>query len=141
MFSSSCCVCSRMVRGSVPSGRTPSLPEMNSITHSLSSTFTASQKRRPHARARADVRAAEQASQEEAAGAGLVRFGIVITATCDDRGDLPAAEAAVRQLTASARLRTRLALGNQEVAFTAALPCGLVLPDQMRVPAQLKDFA
>lgn len=104
-------------------------------------TFTASQKRRPHARARAEVRAAEQASQEEASGAGLVRFGIVITATCDSRDDLPAAEAAVRQLTASARLRTRLALGNQEVAFTSALPCGLVLPDQMRVPAQLKDFA
>lgn len=106
-----------------------------------SSTFTASQKRRPHARQRADVRAAEQASQEEAAGAGLVRFGIVITATCEDRDDLPAAEAAVRQLTASARLRTRLALGNQEVAFTSALPCGLVLPDHMRIPAQLKDFA
>lgn len=106
-----------------------------------SSNFTASQKRRPTARARADVRAAQQASQEEASGAGLVRFGIVITATCDRREDLPAAEAAVRQLTASARLRTRLALGNQEVAFTSALPCGLVLPEQMRVPAQLKDFA
>lgn len=103
-------------------------------------TFTASQRRQASARGTADVLAARKAAQEEASGAGLVRFGLVITATCTDRDDLPRAEAAIRQLTGPARLKTRLALGNQEVAFTAGLPCGLVLPHHMRVPAPVKDF-
>lgn len=102
--------------------------------------FTATARRRPSARNLADLRAARQTAEEESRGAGLVRFGMIITATVDHERDLPMARATVSQLTAATRLRVRECLGNQEVAFTASLPCGLVLPKHMRIPDGLQDM-
>lgn len=102
--------------------------------------FTATSGRRPSARNLADLRAARQAADEESKGAGLVRFGMIITATVDRKEDLPLAQATVRRLTASSRLRVRECLGNQAVAFTASLPCGLVLPKHMRIPDGVQDM-
>jgi hypothetical protein len=79
------------------------------------------------ARASGAVRAAEQAAAEEAAGAGLVEFGLVVTATVASAGDLRAADAEIANLAASARLRLRVARGQQAAAFATGLPCG-VLP-------------
>jgi hypothetical protein len=80
-----------------------------------------------NARASSAVRAAEQAAAEEASGAGLVEFGLVVTATCGSVEELRAADAEVANLAASARLRLRVARGQQAAAFSSALPAG-VLP-------------
>lgn len=102
-------------------------------------TFTASQRRRATARAKGDLRAAEKQAEEEALGAGLVRFGIVVTATVLDREALPLAAKTVHALAAPARLRMREALGNEDVAFASGLPLGLVLPHHMFLPPALRD--
>ena len=80
-----------------------------------------------NARASAAVRAAEQAAAEEAAGAGLTEFTLLVTATADTASGLRTADAEVANLAASARLRLRVARGQQAGAFTVTLPAG-VLP-------------
>lgn len=102
-------------------------------------TFNASQTRRASSRALADIAAARQQADEEARGAGLVRFGIIVTATVTDREKLPLAARTVRALSAPARLQLREALGNQDTAFAAGLPLGLVLPHHMFIPPALRD--
>lgn len=83
---------------------------------------------------------AEQAEREEDQGATLVRMGIVVTATAHTRDELDVASAAVMsQLSAPKRLYLRIARDAQDVAFTAALPIGLVLPAHMVVPQQIRE--
>lgn len=72
--------------------------------------------------------AAQKTATEQAAGAGLVSFGMLITATVMSTAEEAQASAAVQNLTAAARLRTRLVYGSQDTAFAAALPLGLHLP-------------
>jgi hypothetical protein len=91
-----------------------------------------------NARASAAVRAAEQAAAEEASGAGLIEFGLVVTATVDDADGLAAADAEIANLAATARMRLRVARGQQATAFATALPAGVLpwlhtlLPHQLR---------
>ncbi|WP_329925477.1 SCO6880 family protein [Streptomyces sp. SP17BM10] len=85
------------------------------------------------------VRAAEQAAQEEATGAGLVRFGMIVTATVMDRNDLPKADAVVENLSTPSRIQLRPALGSQASAFAAGLPIGIVLPNHLRVPQAIRE--
>ncbi|MGF3140990.1 SCO6880 family protein [Streptomyces diastaticus] len=95
----------------------------------------------PRARARHDLelRAAEQSATEEAAGAGLVRFSLLVTATVADVEDLPRARAAVDNLAGPARIVLRPVWDSQAAAFAAALPIGLVLPDHLALPASIRD--
>lgn len=94
---------------------------------------------RPSARALVDARSAQQTAQEEAQGAGLVNFGVVVTATVTDRERLPDAVAAVEQSSGSARLLLRPAYGSQDTVFAGSLPLGLVLPEHSMVPSEIKD--
>jgi hypothetical protein len=80
-----------------------------------------------HARASSAIRAAEQAAAEEAAGAGLTEFAIVVTATAESEAGLRAADAEIGNLAAASRLRLRVARGQQAAAFATGLPAG-VLP-------------
>lgn len=82
---------------------------------------------------------AQQSAREEATGAGMVRFGTIVTATVLERSKIAQAAEAVKQLRASARLRLRPATAVQATTFAAGLPLGLVLPDYMMLPAELKD--
>ncbi len=91
-----------------------------------------------NARASTAVRAAEQAAAEEAAGSGLTEFAVVVTATADSAEDLRAADAEVANLAASARLRLRVARGQQAAAFAAALPAGVLPWLHTLVPYQLR---
>lgn len=79
---------------------------------------------RPSARSIADLRAAQQAANEEASGAGLVDFTMLITATVTEEDALDDTAAAINALAASSRLLTRVAYGTQEAAFALALPLG-----------------
>ena len=77
---------------------------------------------------------------EEASGAGLVNFGLLVTATVQAEQDLARARAAVETtLRASARLRLRPAYGAQDSAFAAALPLGIVLSDLLALPSDVRE--
>ena len=101
-------------------------------------SFNLSASDRPSARNVASTRAAFATAAEEAGGAGLVNFGMLITATVTDREREQDARAAIDNLSATARLRVRLVHGSQDSAFAAALPLGLVLPKHLQVPAEVR---
>lgn len=83
---------------------------------------------------------AEQTARDEAAGAGMVRFGMIVTATVADHKDLPRAQETVRQLSAGAKLTLRPATWTQASTFLAGLPLGVILPEHVSLPAEWKDY-
>lgn len=103
--------------------------------------FLASRRQVARARDDRDVRAALQSTQEEAAGAGLVRFSVLVTATVD--GDDPDAYrqacSTVGDLASTARLRLRRCYGAQSAAFAAGLGLGVVLPAHLMIPTELRE--
>ena len=101
-------------------------------------TFNNTSANRVTARDQVSEQAARITAAEEAAGAGLVNFGALVTATVLDPAKLPDARAAVDNLSATARLRLRVVHGGQDTAFLAALPLGLVLTSHVRVPTEIR---
>ncbi len=94
---------------------------------------------RPTARAVVEEQAARATAQEEARGAALVNFGMLLTATVLDETDLAVAAAAVDNLAPAARISLRPVWGSQDSAFAAALPVGLFLPAHLRVPEAIRQ--
>lgn len=84
--------------------------------------------------------AANKTASEEAQGAGLTRFGVILTITTDDAEDFNRWDRQVPGLFSRARLRVRPALANQAVTFQAGLPLGLVLPDHMLIPEEVREM-
>ncbi|MEC5152627.1 SCO6880 family protein [Cryobacterium sp. GrIS_2_6] len=103
------------------------------------STFNLQSSDKPTARSMTATRAALATAQEEASGAGLVNFGMLVTATVTDAAHAADAKAAIDNLSATARLRLRVVHGSQDSAFAAALPLGLVLPRHLRVPSEVRE--
>jgi hypothetical protein len=101
--------------------------------------FRVNAARRPSARARRDQRSAHAVADEEARGAGLTNFALLVTATVTDAQLLDHARQAVHQLALTARVRLRPVYGSQDSAFAAALPLGLVLPAHLKVPSELRE--
>ncbi|PPK93164.1 hypothetical protein CLV92_11181 [Kineococcus xinjiangensis] len=101
--------------------------------------FKTTTSQRPSARTLAAARSAAATAEEEARGANLVNFGLLVTATVTRPDRLPEAVAAVDNLSATARLMVRPVYGSQDSAFAAALPLGLVLPTHLKVPAEIRD--
>ena len=102
--------------------------------------FRATSSAKPAARDIVATRAAAATASEEAAGAALLNFGMLVTATVLDPAKEADARAAIDNLSATARLRLRLVRASQDSAFAGALPLGLVLPRHLRVPAEMKDM-
>lgn len=94
---------------------------------------------RTTARHRIEAAAAARTEQEEARGAGLVAFGMIVTATISDPERMDDVKATVDGLAASSRLRLRPAYGSQDVAFSAGLPIGLVLREHQKVPTLIQE--
>jgi hypothetical protein len=92
--------------------------------------------RAEHAAALAEAR---RTADEVAAGAGLVRLSLLVTATAAGPDGLPAARALTEQLAARARLQVRPCYGDQSAAFSAALGLGVLPTDASRVPDALRD--
>lgn len=94
---------------------------------------------------------ARQSAAEQAAGAGLVRFSMLATATVlianepEATGSaglavrLAQAAAAVEQLGPACQLRLRRCYFAQSAAFAAALGVGVVLPHHVAVPDVVRD--
>lgn len=91
----------------------------------------------PTMRVHAEHDQAVATAREEARGAGLVNFGMLVTATVLDESRMPAAAAAVENLAASARLFLRPMSGSQDSGFAASLPLGLILPEYVQVPSAI----
>jgi hypothetical protein len=93
--------------------------------------------------------AARQCAAEQAAGAGLVRFSMLVTATVlapgpADGNDTLASRLAqaapvVEQLGPACQLRLRRCYFSQSAAFAAALGVGVVLPQHVAVPELVRD--
>jgi hypothetical protein len=94
------------------------------------------QVRAEHSAALARARAA---ADEQAAGAGLTRLSLLVTATVTDPASLPAARTLLEQLGAQSRLVLRPCYGSQAAAFTAALGLGVLPTDVTRIPDTLRD--
>jgi hypothetical protein len=103
------------------------------------STFNLTTSNKPTARNITAARSAMATAAEEASGAGLVQFGMLVTATVMSPAEEADARAAIDNLSATARLRLRLVHGSQDSAFAAALPLGLVLPKHLQVPSELRE--
>jgi hypothetical protein len=101
--------------------------------------FNSTASAKPTARSTLSARSAQATATEEAAGAGLVNFGLIVTATTTNPDLEPDARAAIDSLTAAARLRIRPAYGSQDTAFAAGLPLGLVLPRHLRLPSEVRE--
>lgn len=91
------------------------------------------------ARAASAVAAAEQTATEEAAGAGLVEFSLMVTVTMDSEEQLPDANVLVRNLQANARLSLRPADRMQAAAFCCTLPVGILPWEYVLVPGALRE--
>ena len=89
-------------------------------------------RRRTHrdatARDRADAERAERAALEEAAGAGLLQFSVLVTVTAPSLEELDDARAEVTKAAGRSRLKLRPARHAQAAVFAAGLPCGVYLP-------------
>ena len=103
------------------------------------SQFVATSSKNPTARSGLSVRAAAATAQEEAAGAGLVNFSMLVTATITDPTREAEARAVIDNLAATARVRLRPVYGAQAAAFASSLPLGLILPKHLKVPAAIQE--
>ncbi|VEG30001.1 SCO6880 family protein [Actinomyces howellii] len=85
--------------------------------------------RRPTERMSREVAQAVKTAHEEASGAAVLDFGVVMTATVTGdqaRERLETASAAVTSAAAGSHLLTRVAYGAQDTTFAMGLPLGLV---------------
>ncbi|MCA1698559.1 MAG: hypothetical protein LC790_06490, partial [Actinobacteria bacterium] len=101
--------------------------------------FRATSQRRPSARATREQKFAAANARDEANGAGLVNFGMIVTATVTAAAELPRAVRAIDDLSATARIRLRPVYGSQASAFAACLPLGIVLPHHLKVPSAIRE--
>jgi hypothetical protein len=91
------------------------------------------------ARAQSEIAAAEQTAAEEASGAGLVEFSMVVTLTVESAADIPDANIAMRNLLGATRIAMRPADRMQAAAFSCALPVGILPWEQTMVPPELQE--
>ena len=105
--------------------------------------FRANSATRPSERALREQHAALATAQEEARGAGLVDFGMIVTATVEAARPQELARRR-RRLRTSPRPRgstLRRVYGSQDSAFAAGLPFGLVLGRHLKVPSEIRSSA
>lgn len=104
-------------------------------------TFRAQQRRLARARDSLAVRQAQKTADEEAEGAGLGRFGMIVTATVPGGGedDVRRCVSVVDNLGRSARLRLRRVRSSQDTTFLAGLPLGLVIPAHLKLPGDWRE--
>jgi hypothetical protein len=108
----------------------------------LDAQFNATQRRNVRARDAVNVNAAAKAAEEEALGAGLVRFASIVTATVtgdSEQDTVSRAVSVIEHLGGASRIRLRRAWRAQAPTFTAGLPLGLVLPAHIRLPGDWRE--
>lgn len=90
------------------------------------------------AKSQIDVAATSQARMEQARGAGVVRFGVLVTVTEPaGRSDVPRIDALIEDLSRQSRLSVRRSRYWQAAAFAASLGVGVIPPDHSTIPSFL----
>ncbi|MEZ2373409.1 SCO6880 family protein [Arthrobacter sp. RCC_34] len=107
--------------------------DVNAASSRANSTNT------PNFRAIDDYAKTVQTAKEIAKDAGMLNFGVVITATTRYAEDALAVSYTMEDLAAESQLTVRPAYGAQDTAFAASLPLGLVLPDYVMVPSKIRE--
>ena len=83
---------------------------------------------------------AEYSEREQAEGAAMVRFGLVVTATVDDPSKFPRVEAILRdQAVSGIQLRLRDCEYSDDAAFAFGLGIGSVPKDFTRLSNTLRE--
>lgn len=96
--------------------------------------------KKPTARQHRNLAEADTARANEASGAALMNFAILVTATVLDVANLADAKATVNHQGPVARLALRLMHGTQDSAFAQALgPLGLVTAKHLNIPTALTN--
>jgi hypothetical protein len=83
---------------------------------------------------------AERTAREEAKGAGLTRFSLILTSTVQDPTKLGQAGETSLQLGRASKLTLRRAYACQAATFAAGLGIGVLLSAQVRVPTAIRDY-
>jgi len=83
---------------------------------------------------------AAQSAQEEANGAGLARFSMIVTSTVRDPKKLGQAGETSMQLSRASRITLRRAYGCQGATFAAGLGVGVLLTELTTVPSAIRDY-
>lgn len=78
-----------------------------------------------------------EARKEQARGAGLTRFGMLITLTARRDDDLPQLSAEIEGLSSAARLGVQRVYGGQDSSFAGALGLGVLIPEYSTVNRRL----
>ncbi|WP_342760410.1 SCO6880 family protein [Nocardia arthritidis] len=91
------------------------------------------------ASAAASIRVAntQAARHEQARGAGLTRFGVLITVSDRLDADMPGIEVIVKTMSAASRLGVRRCYAYQAAAFAASLGIGLILPEHQSISRRM----
>ncbi|WP_137875590.1 SCO6880 family protein [Rhodococcus sp. Q] len=90
------------------------------------------------AKAQIDVAATAQARMEQARGAGVIRFGILVTVTEPaESSDVPKIDALIEDLSRQSRLSIRRSRYWQAAAFASSLGVGVIAPDHSTIPSFL----
>jgi hypothetical protein len=87
-----------------------------------------------------ELQAARQSAAEEAAGAGMTRFSLLLTATVGDPVGLARAVDAVEEAAGASRVVLRRCYGAQSASFAAALGVGVVLNKHVAVPDAVRAY-
>lgn len=77
------------------------------------------------------------ARQEQARGAGLTRFGMLITVTSALDDDAPTIAAELEGLASASRLGVQRVFGGQDAAFAGALGLGVLLPEHESISRRI----
>ncbi|MAU80854.1 MULTISPECIES: SCO6880 family protein [Gordonia] len=77
------------------------------------------------------------ARSEQARGAGLTRFGMLVTATVPAGSDLPTMRSEIEAMGDSARIGLRRCWGYQAAAFAGSLGMGTILPEYASISGKL----
>ncbi|QHN28970.1 SCO6880 family protein [Gordonia pseudamarae] len=77
------------------------------------------------------------AREEQARGAGLTRFGMLITLTAPLDADLPQLSAEIEGMSSAARIGVQRVFGGQDAAFAGSLGLGILLPEYAVVNKRL----
>jgi hypothetical protein len=91
------------------------------------------------AREQSAIRAIEQSAREEAEGAGITRFSLLVSVTAHSAEELEEITAIMDGLQGTARLELRPMFGGQAAAFAATLPVGVILPEHASLPASVRE--
>ncbi|MFD6057841.1 SCO6880 family protein [Rhodococcus wratislaviensis] len=110
------------------------------VERSFLSALTASNTNRGLGTARGDLglRAAEQTRREEADGAGVTDFSLLVTATADSEAELNRIAEDIIEMGQHARIGLRPCYRYQAAAFLGGLAIGVLLPDHASTPKSLQ---